>query len=328
MAMQAIRIHQFGAPDVMHMEELSVPAPPPGFAVVRITAASVNFIDVQRRRGDLVGQPFYEEHGLNQLPSTMGSQGVGVVESVGEGVTNVHLGDRVTCIGNTYAMYALSPAQALFPIVEGVSFEQAAAGQGQGWLAYAFTHHAYPVQAGDWCLVQAAAGGLGLLIVQMAKLRGGRVIGVTSREDKGQALREAGADEIIISAQSDIATEARRITGGEGVRVVYDGVGKDTFVGNLDSLGRGGYLIIYGQSGGYIPPFDIMTLQEKGSLFITRNNSFPYVAHMPEYFANFAAWVQEGKIRITFQTYPLADAVRVHAAFEARDIVGRALLIP
>jgi NADPH2:quinone reductase len=162
----------------------------------------------------------------------------------------------------------------------------------------------------------------------MAKLRGGKVIGVTSSEDKAQAVRDAGADEVIISTQSDIAKEARRITNGEGVRVVYDGVGKDTFEANLDSLGMGGYLVIYGQSSGYIPPFDIMKLQEKGSLFITRNNSFPYVAHFPEYIANFATWIQEGKLSVKFHTYPLADAAKVHAAFEAREIVGRALLIP
>lgn len=328
MVMQAARIQEFGEPAVMHLEELPIPTPGPGQALVRVKAASVNFIDVQRRRGDLVGQAFYEQHGLTKLPATMGSQGTGVVEALGDGVTNVNVGDRVTCIGDTYATYVLSPAAALYPIPDGISFEQAAAGQGQGWLAYAFTHYAYPVQAGEWCMVQAAAGGLGLLIVQMAKLRGAKVIGVTSSESKAAAVREAGADDIIISTQADIAKEARRITGGKGVSAVYDGVGKDTFEANLDSLAPGGYLVIYGQSSGYIPPFDIMKLQEKGSLFITRTNSFPYVEHFPEYIQNFAAWVAQGKLRIKFETHPLADAVKVHAAFEARETVGRALLIP
>lgn len=328
MVMRAVRIHEFGAPEAMHLEELPIPVPGAGQALVRIKAASVNFIDVQRRRGDLVGQAFYEQHGLTKLPATMGSQGTGVVEALGEGVTNVKVGDRVTCIGDTYADYVLSPAQALYPIPDSISFEQAAAGQGQGWLAYAFTHYAYPVQPGDWCLVQAAAGGLGLLIVQMIKLRGGKVIGVTSSEDKAAAVREAGANEVVVSTQTDFAKEARRLTDGKGVRAVYDGVGKDTFEGNLDSLGMGGYLVIYGQSSGYIPPFDIMKLQEKGSLFITRNNSFPYVEHFPEYIQNFAVWVQQGKLLIRYSTYPLAEAAKTHIAFENRQSVGRMLLIP
>jgi NADPH2:quinone reductase len=205
------------------------------------------------------------------------------VEALGPGVTNVKVGDRVSFVGNSYATHATAPAVRLILIPDGISFEQAAAGMNQGFLAYAFTHFAYPVQPGDWCLVQAAAGGVGLLLCQMAKIRGGRVIGVTSTDEKAKFVREAGAVEVIISKQADIAKEARRMTDGRGVNVVYDGVGKDTFEANFDSLAPGGYLVIYGQSSGYVPPFDLMRLQEKGSLFLTRTNGLPYIKEYPQY---------------------------------------------
>jgi NADPH2:quinone reductase len=199
----------------------------------------------------------------------------------------------------------------------------------QGFLAYAFTHFAYPIKAGDWCMIQAAAGGLGLLLCQMAKIRGGRVIGVTSTAEKARFAKEAGADAVIISTQSDIAKEARKITEDKGVSVVYDGVGKDTFAANLDSLAPAGYLVIYGQSSGYVPPFDLMTLQEKGSLFLTRTNGLPYLKEYPHHLDLFADWVKQGKLSIKIdRTYPLAEAYRAHAAFEQRQVSGRLLLLP
>jgi NADPH2:quinone reductase len=211
----------------------------------------------------------------------------------------------------------------------GIAVEQAAAGMNQGFLAYAFTHFAYPVKPGDWCLIQAAAGGIGLLLCQMAKIREGRVIGVTSSAEKTKFGREAGADEVIISTQSDIAKEARRIAGGRGVNVVYDGVGKDTFETSLNSLAPGGYLVIYGQSSGYVPPFDLMTLQEKGSLFLTRTNGSPYIKKYPRYVEQFVGWVKQGKLSIRIdRTYLLADAPQAHAAFEKRQVSGRMLLLP
>jgi len=214
-------------------------------------------------------------------------------------------------------------------VPEGISVEQAAAGMNQGFLAYAFTHFAYPVKPGDWCLIQAAAGGIGLLLCQMVKIRGGRVIGVTSSREKAEFAKSAGADEVVISRESDIAKEARRITDGRGVAVVYDGVGKDTFEANLNSLAPGGYLVIYGQSSGYVPPFDLMTLQEKGSLFITRTNGLPYRKEYPRYLEQFVGWVKEGQLSIKIdRTYPLAEAAQAHAAFEQRQISGRVLLLP
>jgi len=328
--MRAIRIHAYGGPEVMQVEELPLPALRAGQALVRVHAASVNFLDVQKRRGELVGQAFYHRAGAGEpdLPATLGSQGVGIVEALGPDVTKVGLGDRVSFVGESYASHAVVPAVRLIRIPESISFEQAA-GMNQGFLAYAFTHFAYPIKASDWCLIQAAAGGIGLLLCQMAKIRGGRVIGVTSTAGKAEFAKAAGADAVIISTQSDIAKEARRITGGQGVSVVYDGVGKDTFAANLDSLAPAGYLVIYGQSSGYIPPFDLMALQEKGSLFLTRTNGLPYLKEYPHYLELFVEWIKDGRLSIKIdRTYPLSEAARAHAAFEQRQISGRVLLLP
>jgi NADPH2:quinone reductase len=328
--MRAIRIHAYGGPEVMRLEELPLPTPGAGQALVRVHAASVNFLDVQKRRGELVGQAFYRHAGGGEeLPATLGSQGVGVVEVVGPEVANLRAGERVSFIGNSYASHAVVPAVRLVKIPDGLTVEEAAAGMNQGFLAYAFTHFAYPVKAGDWCLVQAAAGGIGLLLCQMAKIREGRVIGVTSTEAKAEIVRAAGADAVIVSSHSDIAKEAKSICGGRGVQVVYDGVGKDTFAANLDCLAPGGYLVIYGQSSGYVPPFDLMTLQEKGSLFLTRTNGLPYIKEYPHYLELLVDWVKQGKLSIRIdRTYPLAEAAQAHTAFEQRQISGRVLLLP
>jgi NADPH:quinone reductase len=329
--MRAIRIHAYGAPEMMQVEELPVPVPGPGQALIRVEAASVNFLDIQQRRGELVGQAFYRRTGASasDLPATLGSQGVGIVEALGPEDSNIRVGSRVVFVGASYATHALAPAAWLIPVPDGVGLEQAAAGMNQGFLAYAFTHFAYPVKPGDWCLIHAAAGGLGLLLCQMAKMRGGRVIGVTSTANKAKVVRDAGVDEVIISEESAIAKEARRITEGQGVNVVYDGVGKDTFEASLDSLAPGGYLVIYGQSSGYVPPFDLMTLQEKGSLFITRTNGRPYFKEYPHYLELFVTWLRQGKLSIRIdRTYPLADAAHAHAAFEQRQVSGRVLLFP
>jgi NADPH2:quinone reductase len=328
---RAIRIHSYGGPEIMQLEDLPTPVPGPGQALVRVEAASVNFLDVQKRRGELAGQAFYQRVGLSEpdLPATQGSQGVVVVEVLGSDVDKVRVGERVAFVGSSYATHALVPAAWLIPVPDGIGAELAAAGMNQGFLAYAFTHFAYPIKPGEWCLIQAAAGGIGLLLCQMAKIRGGRVIGVTSTREKAEFVRSAGADEVIISKESDIAKEVRRITDGRGVSVVYDGVGKDTFDANLNSLAPGGYLVIYGQSSGYVPPFDLMTLQEKGSLFLTRTNGLPYRKEYPRYLEQFVSWVKQGKLSVRIdRTYPLAEAAQAHAAFEQHQISGRVLLLP
>jgi NADPH:quinone reductase len=328
--MRAVRIHSYGGPEVMQVEELPLPVPGPEQALLRVEAASVNFLEVQMRRGELVGQAFYRAHGAApDLPATVGSQGVGVVEQLGSGVSNVKVGSRVIFFGSSYATHALAPAAWLIPVPDRVSTEQAAGGLNQGFLAYAFTHFAYPVQPNDWCLIHAAAGGLGLLLCQMAKIRGGLVIGVTSTVEKAKFVREAGADEMIVSSTADIAREARRITADRGVNVVYDGVGKDTFAASLDSLAPAGYLIMYGQSSGYVPPFDLMTLQEKGSIFLTRTNGLPYRKEYPEYLRHFGEWINNGKLSVRIDcTFPLSGAAEAHALFEQRRVSGRLLLLP
>ena len=329
--MRAIRIHAYGGPEVMQLEDVPTPVPNAGQVLVRVEAASVNFLDLQKRRGELAGQAFYRRASLGEpeLPAILGSQGVGVVETLGAEVGNVRVGDRVAFAGSSYATHAVVPGAWLIPVPDGISVEQAAAGMNQGFLAYAFTHFAYPVKAGDWCLIQAAAGGIGLLLCQMAKIRHGRVIGVTSSREKAEFVKAAGADEVVISTEADVAKEARRITEGCGVSVVYDGVGKDTFEANLDSLAPGGYLVIYGQSSGYVPPFDLMKLQEKGSLFLTRSNGIPYRKEYPRYLEQFVTWVKQEKLSIRIErAYPLVEAAQAHAAFEQRRISGRVLLLP
>ena len=203
--MHAVRIHAYGGPDVMQLEELPMPVPGLGQALVRVHAASVNFLDVQKRRGELAGQAFYHRMGSSEpdLPATLGSQGAGVVEELGSEIENIRVGDRVVFAGKSYATHALVPAARLIPIPDEIGLEQAAAGMNQGFLAYAFTHFAYRVEPGDWCLIQAAAGGIGLLLCQMAKIREGRVIGVTSSDEKAKYVRDAGADEVIISKRAD-----------------------------------------------------------------------------------------------------------------------------
>src|SRR5579863_2948518 len=327
--MKAIRIHAYGAPDVMRLEELPTPVPGPGEALVRVRAASVNFLDVQKRRGELVGQAFYQRWGGAELPAFLGSQGAGVVEELGSPSSKVQVGDRLSFWGDSYATHLVLPAERLIRLPDELSFENAAAGLNQGFLAWVFTHRTYPVKPGDWCLIQAAAGGIGLLLCQMAKIRGGRTIGVTSKEERAKFVREAGAEAVIISTREDTAKEARRITDGRGVNVVYDGVGKDTFEANLNSLAPAGYLVIYGQSSGFVAPFDLMILQEKGSLFLTRANGLPYVAEYPQYIQQFVSWIREGRLSVRIdRTYPLADAAKAHEAFERREISGRILLIP
>lgn len=331
MTMQAVRIHSYGNPDVMHLEEIPTLVPQQGEVLVRVEAASVNFIDVQHRRGDLVSQAFYaQEGGLEAaLPATIGSQGVGIVEVLGAGVDNIRVGDRVNFYANSYATHAIVPADRLIPVPAGITLEQAAAGLSQGFIAYELSHAAYPIKEEDWVLIQAAAGGIGLLLCQMAKLRGAQVIGVTSTAEKAEAAKEAGADAVILSTQADIAQEVRRITNGRGVNVVYDGVGKDTFEASLNSLAPCGYLMIYGQASGFVPPFDIMQLQDKGSLFISRNSAQYYTSVFPQYLRDFVGWMQQGKLSIKIDhIYPLAEAAKAHAAFEQRQTIGRILLLP
>lgn len=330
--MHAIRIHSYGGTDNMKLEKLPVPKLNVDEVLIKVTYASVNFLDIQMRRGELENQQFYKKATKTKsiFPMTIGSQCLGIIESAGAKVTHVNPGDRVIYGGNgTYATHVIGHEKGIIPVADDIPDEQAAAGLTQGFLAYAFTHKVYPVQQGDWCLIQAAAGGLGSLICQMAKNRGGKGIGVTSKYIKAKSVLESGADEVLISTDENIVERVYDITGGSGVQVVYDGVGKDTFETNLDSLDLAGYLVIYGQSSGYIPPFDLMKLQEKGSLFLTRTNGLPYMKYWPEYVENFRKWIANGRLSIKLgPIYSLDDACKAHDAMENRDTTGRILLKP
>lgn len=330
--MYAICIHSYGDSDNMKLERFPIPKLNKDEVLIKVTYASVNFLDIQMRRGDLENQQFYKKvtKTKSKLPMTIGSQCLGVIQAVGDNVTHFDPGDRVIYGGNgTYATHVIGNEKGIIPVADDIPDEQAAAGLTQGFLAYAFTHKVFPVQQGDWCLIQAAAGGLGSLICQMAKNRGGKVIGVTSKNKKAKSVSESGADEVLISTNENIVERVYDITEGSGVQVVYDGVGKDTFEENLDSLGLGGYLVMYGQSSGYVPPFDLMKLQEKGSLFLTRTNGLPYMKNWSEYVECFRKWIENGKLSIKVGSiYSLDDASKAHDAMENRDTTGRILLKP
>jgi NADPH2:quinone reductase len=315
----------------MQLEEQPLPLPGPGQALVRVQAAGVNFLDIQERRGDLARQSFYETNGIS---TALGLEGAGVIEVVGPDVSHLRTGERVAWAGinGSYATHVLAPANQLVPIPDQMSFEQAAAVLWQGMTAYVLSHLAYPVKPEEWCLVQAAAGGVGHLLCQMVKLRGGRVIGVTSTPEKAQAIREMGADAVLISTQTEQVQEVRRITGGQGVKVVYDGIGKATFEANLNSLAPCGFLLIYGQTSGFIPPFDPMTLMEKGSLFLTRVAAYHYLgdpAQARRCLQDLFSWLLQGQITVKIGgAYALADAALAHQAMEQRQSSGKLLLLP
>src|SRR5882762_3944227 len=260
--MKAIQIKQTGGPDVMELVDLPVPQPKPNEAVVKVAAAGVNFIDVYFREGRYKAP----------LPLILGQEGAGSVTAIGTEVKAVKLGDRVAWCGllGSYAEYAAVPADRLVPIPQGVTQQQAAAAMLQGMTAHYLSLDAYPLKKGETALVHAAAGGVGLLLVQMAHNIGARVIGTVSTEEKAKLARQAGADEVILYTQVDFEAETKRLTGGKGVDVVYDSVGKTTFDKGLNVLRPRGYMVLYGGSSGAVPPFEPTVLTQKGSLFLTR----------------------------------------------------------
>lgn len=322
--MKAIRVHDLGGPEVLRYEEVPVPAPGPGQALVRVEAAGLNFIDV------------YERTGLYpvELPRTLGVEAAGVVTAVGPEVTGLAPGDRVayTGVAGADAEYAAVPAERLVPLPAGVSTRQAAAVILQGMTAHYLASSTYALRAGDTCLVHAAAGGLGLLLCQIAKRRGARVIGTVSTEAKAALARAAGADEIILYTEQDFELEVKRLTGGAGLQVVYDSVGKTTFLKGLNCLVRRGMMVLCGQSSGPVEPIDPQLLNRKGSLFLTRPSLFHYMASREELLARareVLTWVVDGTLTVRIdREYPLAEAAAAHRALEARHTTGKVLLIP
>lgn len=322
--MKAIRIHQAGGPDVLRLEELPLPEPGPGQARVKVEAAGVNFADVYQRQGVY--------HGA--LPAIAGREAAGVVDALGPEVTEVSRGDRVGFVGarGSYAEYVVVQARTLAPIPVGVSTRQAAAVLLQGMTAHYLTRDTYPLAAGKTALVHAAAGGVGALLVQTSKLRGARVIGTVSTEEKAAIARAAGADEVILYTLVDFEEETKRLTGGAGVEVVYDSVGRVTFEKSLNCLKPLGYMVLYGQSSGPVPPIDPQVLNFKGSLFLTRPSLSHYTANRQALLAranDVFAWLQQGKLDLRIdREFPLAEAAAAHRYMEERKSKGKVLLIP
>jgi len=308
----------------MEVVELPVPQPKANEAVVKLAAAGVNFIDVYYREGRYKAP----------LPFVLGQEGAGVVTAVGTEVKSVKVGDRVawTAQLGSYAEYAAVPADRLVPIPPGVSDHEAAAAMLQGMTAQYLSHDTYPLKKGETALVHAAAGGVGLLLVQMAHNIGARVIATVSTEDKAKLARGAGADEVILYSQADFEAETKRLTGGKGVDVVYDSVGKTTFDKGLNILRPRGMMVLFGGSSGAVPPFDLIILTHKGSLFLTRPSLGNYISTREELVARSGAvfsMIAAGKLKLRIEhTYPLAEAQRAQRDLEGRKTTGKLLLIP
>lgn len=321
----AIRIHQTGGPEVLRWEEVAVGDPAPGEARVRHEAVGLNFIDTYHRSG-LYPLP---------LPSGIGLEGAGVVEAVGAGVTNVKVGDRVAYAGGpvgAYSQVRCLPADRLLKMPDSLDFHTGAAMMLQGLTSAYLLRRTYRVQPGDAVLIHAAAGGVGLIACQWAKALGATVIGTVSSEAKAALATAHGCEHIIYYTREDVARRVREITGGEGVAVVYDGVGKDTFTGSLDSLRTRGMMVSFGNASGPVAPFDPLLLSQKGSIFITRPTLAHYTAKRDELEAlggELFAAVTSGQVRIEVnQRYALADAAQAHRDLEARKTTGSTILLP
>lgn len=322
--MKAIRVSRTGGPEVLRLEDVPRPQPGPGQLLIRVEAAGVNFVDVYQRKG-LYRAP---------LPFTPGRELAGVVVAVGDGVATARPGDRVvseTAVG-AYAEYAIVSDERAISLPAGVDARLAAAVMLQGLTAHYLAYSTYPLKPGDTCLVHAAAGGVGLLLCQIAARIGARVIGTVGSEAKARLAREAGATDVILYNETDFVGETRRITGGVGVQVVYDSVGRTTFLGGLDCLAPRGMMVLYGQSSGPVEAFDPQLLNQKGSLYLTRPSVAHYVATRSELVGRTEAvlgWVGEGSLRVRIhREYPLAEAAAAHAELEGRKSTGKVLLAP
>jgi NADPH2:quinone reductase len=316
--MKAVFVEQTGGPENLKYADIPKPSPAAGQALVKIAASGVNFIDTYFRTGLYPAPP----------PIVLGSEGAGTVESVGPDVTSLRPGDRVVyaMARGSYAEYAVVPAAQLVKIPDSVDFQTAAAGMLQGMTAHYLTHSTYPLKSGESCLIHAAAGGMGLLLVQMAKMLGARVIGTVSTEEKAKQAKAAGADEVVIYTKEDFVPKAK------GMHVVYDSVGKTTFLPSLDCLRPRGMMINYGNASGPAPEIAPLLLTQKGSLFLTRPSLGNYIA-TPEELAwragDVLKWIAEGKLKLHIhKTYPLADAAQAHRDLEGRLTTGKLLLIP
>jgi NADPH2:quinone reductase len=323
--MKAIQVKQVGGPEAMEVVEMPVPQPKANEAVVKLAAAGVNFVDVYFREG---------RYKAAVLPFVLGQEGAGVVTEVGAEAKSVKVGDRVAWTGvqGAYAEYAAVPADRLVPIPQAVSDQQAAAAMLQGMTAHYVSHDTYQLKQGETALVHAAAGGVGLLLVQMAHHIGARVIATVSTEEKAKLARAAGAHEVILYTHDDFEAETKRLTDGKGVNVVYDSVGKTTFEKGLNVLRPRGMMVLFGGSSGAVPPFDPVLLSQKGSLYLTRPTLVNYIATREELVARSGAvfnMIATGKLKLRIEhTYPLAEVQRAHRDLEERKTTGKLLLMP
>ncbi len=322
--MKAIQVHQVGNPDVMQYTDIPTPEPGEGEVLVKVKAAGVNFIDIYHRTG-LYPKP---------LPFTPGLEAAGIVEDVGPGVVDLKQGDHVAYSASpgAYAEYAVVPQAAIVPVPTGLDLASAAAVMLQGMTAHYLVYNTYPLKAGETTLIHAAAGGVGLLLVQLAKKLGATVIGTVSTEEKAQLARETGAGHIIRYTETDFEAETKRLTDGQGVDVVYDSVGQATFEKSLNVLRQRGLLALFGQSSGPVPPVDLGILNAKGSLFVTRPSLFHYIAKRDELLrrsGDLFKWLaaDELSLRIDRQL-PLAEAAEAHRLLAGRKTAGKLLLIP
>lgn len=322
--MKAIRVYETGGPEVMRYEETPTPEPGQGEVLVKIAAAGVNFIDVYHCSG---------QYKL-PLPLTPGMEAAGTVVAVGPGVRTFAVGDRVAYCSQigSYAGYVVVPEAKLVPVPESIDWETAAAALLQGITAHYLLYSTYPLKASETTLIHAAAGGVGLLLVQLAKRIGATVIGTTSTEEKAQLARAAGADHVILYTQTDFEAETKRLTNGRGVHVVYDSVGQTTFDKSLNVLRPRGYMVLFGQSSGPAPPVDPAILNQKGSLFLTRPSIFHYTAERVELLqraGDIFDWIAAGQLKLRIdQKLPLAEAAEAHRLLAGRKTAGKLVLIP
>ncbi len=322
--MKAIRVSAPGGAEVLRYEDVPQPVPASGQVLVKIEAAGVNFVDVYQRTGQYPVP----------LPYTPGQEAAGVVQAVGARVTDVKVGDRVAYAGvlGAYAEYAAVPAHQVVVLPQGVTAKQGAAAMLQGMTAHYLASSTYPLKPGDTCLVHAAAGGVGLLLCQIAKLRGARVLGTVSTREKAALARDAGADAVILYTEQDFEAEAKRLTDGAGLQVIYDSVGRTTFEKGLNCLARRGMMVLYGQSSGPVGPFDPQVLSRKGSLFLTRPTLAHYVATRAELLeraGDVLGWIRDGKLELRIgHEFSLAQAAEAHRQLEGRKTTGKVLLIP
>ena len=321
--MKVVHVREYGPPEVMTNEEGPIPRPMEGEALVRIEAAGVNFIDTYQRSGQY----------RHALPFVPGTEGAGTVVDVGPGIESIRVGDRVASVRfrGSYAEYAIVRAEHLVPVPEAISTETAAALMLQGMTAHYLVATIYPLRAGEWCLVHAGAGGVGRLLCQLAAMRGARPIATVSTDEKAGVAREAGAEATIRYDQADFVAEVRSLTGGSGVSVVYDSVGRTTFEGSLEALRPRGMMVLFGQSSGAVAPIDPQVLNRKGSLFLTRPTLKDYTATREELLwraEELFAWIRDGKLDVHVHArHPLDQAAVAHRALEARETIGKLLLL-